>query len=292
MEAHACTNNEHNYHCSSMIKLKVIGLNVYGSAKKIYFGNFQDYIKDYDIVCLSETKIDSIHFDYFSGFHYFSGQKRNPSIPLFSGIHGLAMTISDRFKGCYEIINETKSDSVLWLKLDVPEASMLIGSVYIPHDCITLRSNYDLPFFIMVGDFNVRSGNIEDAIKKEIGLSYIYDALTDSKTELELLGFCVEQCNNDHHVNNNGHKLINLCKNIDTHIVNGRIGDDLGIGKLTCAGASTIDYALASPEIFAKIENFFVYEFDEFLSDKHCPIAIEIIIKRVQKIEMFRFNEL
>ena len=110
----------------------------------------------------------------------------------------------------------------------------------------------------MVGDFNARSGNIddlisiEDAIQKEIGLSYIYDALTDSKTELESLGCCVERCNNDHHVNNNGHKLIDLCKHIDTHIVNGRIGDDLGIGKLTCAGASTIDYALASPELLCR----------------------------------------
>ena len=47
-------------------------------------------------------------------------------------------------------------------------------------------------------------------------------------------------------------KGVALCRNLDVHIVNGRIGADKEQGLLTCDNASAIDYALASSELFRR----------------------------------------
>ena len=57
----------------------------------------------------------------------------------------------------------------------------------------------------------------------------------------------LERVNKDGYTNNNGNKLIELCKMSDLKITNYRLGKDRGIGNYTCHttnGNSTIDYAL------------------------------------------------
>ena len=80
-------------------------------------------------------------------------------------------------------------------------------------------------------------------------------------------------------MNNNGHKMVALCRNLDVHIVNGRIGADKEKGLLTCDNASAIDYALASSELFLCLEDFRVDIFDKMLSDKHCPVTLTLNVK-------------
>lgn len=67
-----------------------------------------------------------------------------------------------------------------------------------------------------------------------------------------------------------------MCKNVDLHIVNGRKGEDKFTGSLTCDAKSTIDYAVASAELFPHLTNFIVDTFDHFLSDKHSPVILEL----------------
>ena len=61
-------------------------------------------------------------------------------------------------------------------------------------------------------------------------------------------------------------------------IVNGRYTGNNTSSNFTChnhnGGKSVIDYAVASPMIFNHLSNFYVHEFDEFLSDTHCPISV------------------
>ena len=79
--------------------------------------------------------------------------------------------------------------------------------------------------------------------------------------------------------NNNGKKLIELCRNVDVKIVNGRFGNDYENGNFTCYkpnGKSTVDYAIASPCLFPKIIDFTVDMFDPCLSDVHCPICLAL----------------
>ena len=75
-------------------------------------------------------------------------------------------------------------------------------------------------------------------------------------------------------------KLQKCCVLFNVHnvkIVNGRIGDDNGIGNHICnyvRGSSTIDYAVACATLFPNITNFYVDTFDMCLSDVHSPICI------------------
>lgn len=89
--------------------------------------------------------------------------------------------------------------------------------------------------------------------------------------------------NSDKGTNNNGHRLVELCKNCDLHIVNGRFGMDLKFGNLTCGGKSCVDYVISSPELFPMIENFSVDVFDPLLSDKHSPISLTLRVAAYQK---------
>lgn len=84
----------------------------------------------------------------------------------------------------------------------------------------------------------------------------------------------VKRYNRDKSTNNNGYSMIEMCKSLDMYIVNGRIGKDREIGCLTFNETSTIDYAVVSPELFPKVNNFEVDVVDKFLSDKHSPICI------------------
>ena len=90
----------------------------------------------------------------------------------------------------------------------------------------------------------------------------------------------IRRKNMDVKVNNNGSHVIDICKTLGLDIVNGRLGDDNGIGNFTYfnknGGCSTIDYAIVSHELFYNIQNFQVDLFDKCLSDVHCPIVMTL----------------
>ena len=56
----------------------------------------------------------------------------------------------------------------------------------------------------------------------------------------------LERMSSDIHRNDYGYKLIELCKNNNLYIVNGRIGET----KLTCKDSSTVDYIICSAFLF------------------------------------------
>ena len=47
-------------------------------------------------------------------------------------------------------------------------------------------------------------------------------------------------------------------------------------GKLTCKNASFVDYVIASPCVFPCICDFYVGDFDECLSNIHCPVFVKL----------------
>ena len=98
----------------------------------------------------------------------------------------------------------------------------------------------------------------------------------NSSEELSALGICTQRFNMDRVSNNNGRRLVELCRSLDMHIVNGRCGSDQGVGNFTFADKSTIDYVIVSPEIFPNIVSFDIDAFDNLMSDNHNPIQVEI----------------
>ena len=65
-----------------------------------------------------------------------------------------------------------------------------------------------------------------------------------------------------------------MCKSLNVHIVNGRIGVDRDRGATTCNNASIVDYILISPQSFHGIMEFEVLELEELLSDAPNPVKM------------------
>ena len=62
-------------------------------------------------------------------------------------------------------------------------------------------------------------------------------------------------------------------------IVNGRVDNEVAVGKLTCKDASVVDYCIASPHLFPMFCEFDIIDFNDTCSDVHCPV--HIILKAI-----------
>ncbi|CAB4000931.1 Hypothetical predicted protein [Paramuricea clavata] len=86
------------------------------------------------------------------------------------------------------------------------------------NDLISLSSKGNT---ILLGDFNARTSKLEDYISNK-GNKHVYNINEHSLQPLE-------RQNIDGIINNHGKQLINICKNSDMRILNGRTkGDSLG----------------------------------------------------------------
>lgn len=258
----------------------------------------------YDFICLSETKCQVIEKNSLDGFQPKIMTRRNVK-HNFGGIHGICIYVRSEL---FDFVSEpcdVFSDCVLWLVVDCPARNMkfILGSVYIPHensvfheddifdvianDVTTLRANYHGYPMVMAGDFNSRTGTMDDFLDLE--WESIFDLNQNavgfevdnfngglSRKELHEKNISLKRSNMDKFINRNGRNLISFCKCLELMIVNGRLGEDKGVGRNTClttAGESTIDYMIVSADLVGNVSNFRVEEFDKCLSDNHCTIT-------------------
>ena len=269
-----------------------------GLKRKIELGIILEHIKRFDILCVTETKTDDKDAIIIPGYKYIPLKKNNIK-HKFGGIHGLGIYINDKITKYVSVIEDVNSDYVLWIKLlkDLLGYDIIIGAVYIPHegsiyfdneefdsicsDIIMLKSKFDTPL-CLTGDFNARTGKLSDYVTLEEGVNdfdlNLENCLSlNSNENLDALGININRINSDTKTNNNGKKLIDLCKNFDLRILNGRCGSDSYIGDFTClssSGKSTIDYiyTVLSSELLPKVKEFKVDVLDTCLSDKHKTI--------------------
>ena len=198
-----------------------------------------------------------------------------------------------------ERIQGTTSPSIIWVKIykEILGYEFILGSVYLPcegsfyhnsdvfdsliQDVIDIKCRYNVPL-CLIGDLNARTGVLADYFEQEndevsdlIGLNFCRD---NDLSTLNNSYVPTSRWNMDLQVNDNGNKLLEMCKSLDLAIVNGRLGEDGGFGNFTCynknGGRSTIDYFLISHELWHSLQNFKVDLFDKCLSDAHCPIVV------------------
>ncbi len=81
-----------------------------------------------------------------------------------------------------------------------------------------------------------------------------------------------KRVSNDATMNNYGCKLIDLCRNLDLLILNGRFGPKRS--KCSCKNTSIVDYMLVSADIYHDVEFFEVLDFDPLLSDHHKTLSM------------------
>ena len=80
-----------------------------------------------------------------------------------------------------------------------------------------------------------------------------------------------------------GYNLLNMCKNNDLFILNGRIGSDFTCPTLTCKNKSPVDYFISSAHILPIIKDLQVHEFSCLLSDAHSPVSFAIDVNYIRK---------
>ena len=82
----------------------------------------------------------------------------------------------------------------------------------------------------------------------------------------------------DKNIDTSGKRLMQICRDSCLRIVNGRLGDDAGIGNYTfqsVQGCSLIDYVLFPPTLFDIISKFTIHDISVY-SD-HAPIQFSLL---------------
>ena len=254
-------------------ELSLLGLNVGGITSKLRYNILTEYIRNHDILFLSETRLQKIPQSKFSGYDIFSLKQK-------TSYHGLALLVKNGIFSFTKKLTKT-STCILWVLLGSSEnkINFILGSVYIPcynskfsdendfdkisEDILSLREKYNCPFILM-GDFNSRTGNMSDS-------------------PLSGINPPTPRANQDTKIDTYGRNLIKLCKDLDLKIVNGNFGSDASLGSFTChkknktkLNQSVVDYCIVSKCMIPSISDFFVDVFDPCMSDVHSPICLNI----------------
>lgn len=265
--------------------VSLMGLNVCGVASKLRYDILPKFVEKFDIICLSETKLFNIPESDFPNFVIHSLKQK-------SALHGLSVLVrSDLFPFSKKL--NTRSKCVLWVSFGYSknDVVLIVGSVYIPgdgskfadkndyniisEDITAFYSKYECPF-LLLGDFNSRTGKLCDFYNPQKN-----GATSQAKIDLDLQGIITERFNCDKKVDTYGRNLINMCRDLNLKIVNGRFGSDGGKGEFTChkpTGKSVVDYAILSDYFMPYISNFCIEAYDCCLSDVHAPICVDIKI--------------
>ena len=128
---------------------------------------------------------------------------------------------------------------------------------------------------IINGDLNAKTGVEDDFVIPDK-----YNDLTNIQH-----GDAIRKRNSqDKTLNERGRFVLNMCKGLDLHIVNGRKTGDV-FGKFTSIqwnGNSVVDYVITAESLFEKISTFQVGEFVPWLSD-HCPLKFSLELNKIKQ---------
>ena len=138
---------------------------------------------------------------------------------------------------------------------------------------VSLHSKHETDFnFLLCGDLNSHTSDCPDFVQ------------FDNETNIDVLpdDYCIDfnssrTSQDKGRLNNNGHLLLDLCKQTGLRILNGRIGNDKNIGRYTYIGhngSSVVDYIISSQNLLNYV-TFFNVDDPNILSD-HCLIDFTI----------------
>ena len=121
---------------------------------------------------------------------------------------------------------------------------------------------------MVLGDLNARVGNVPDFISNDEADSFINHA--DRYTPDY---FNNRRHSKDNTLNTFEKSLIDLCCEMNMHILNGRCkGDEDGeITFVAAQGKSVIDYVIVETELYSYCEHFQIKDYD---SCAHFPISV------------------
>ena len=136
--------------------------------------------------------------------------------------------------------------------------------------------------FILLGDLNSRTASRPDFIINDTDNRYV-PLPDDYLPDLDL----GPRVSCDRVTNENGQKLLDLCRGCSIRIWNGRLYEDKDKGNFTCItsrGQSVVDYVISSPDVFNLVTNFKVH--DPSIFSDHCQLPFELKAPRQNTIEI------
>ena len=265
------------------MKIEVGYWNINGlSEDKCREPDFIKAIYKYDIICLTETweeeknkqKLETIEIP--KGYMSLRQIRKNKHKRAKRNSGGILVIYKETLHK-YITEHNKKNENIFWLRIDNKilglEKNVFLGITYIspiyssiyntnPHmentfECLKkqLASFNKDDLIILGGDFNARTGNLNDFIIDDntnyVPLPEFYKRDT----------FVRERVNQDKTINKFGEELRELCISTNLKILNGRtLGDLTGqftyIGKNGC---STVDYILVSEDIMTGDDDIITY---------------------------------
>ncbi|MCG7878877.1 MAG: hypothetical protein N0C90_21475, partial [Candidatus Thiodiazotropha endolucinida] len=188
----------------------------------------------------------------------------------------------------------TESDYILWFSLNKSFANtnedIIFGAVYVPPENSRFLINDELMILemeitqmcskynhvVLTGDFNGRTSNACDYLPSDTFIADLFDFDSETETffnpvfKLDKFSVPRDRRSKDTKINNTGYKLLEICKNNNLFIVNGRLGRDRQIGNFSFRNTSVIDYCIISSDMFELYQDFEIIEMDPLFSDGHC----------------------
>ena len=241
------------------------------------------------VYCLTETHENDTSDLNIVGFQKAVSLKRQKVKNKSSG--GIAVFVKHHLAKSITTVNSNKD--IVWVKIKKESFGLSndihLGTVYfspekyenkkgkdyineLEEDVNCYKQEGDV---LLVGDFNARTGNLQDTVN----FSKYFDRsndITDCSTNSHVLPLRksednVETCR--------GRDLIDFCISQDMYVVNGRkLGDTFG--KSTCFqwnGTSAVDYLIAQKHAFDMINYFEIQALKPSLSD-HCALTFSLEI--------------
>ena len=237
---------------------------------KFGISDFVQCVSKIDILVLTETWTHKmVHTSDFKCFcSTRSNSYKSSNIPTSGRISGGVMVFVKNHLASK--VNLKKStNNFVWCEIDKEimgtETHVYLCGVYIP----PVNSKYFLPELfeelendiaefqlkgpvILLGDFNSRTGKYEDHISIDSD-NFLHNISENS--------FIPKQRNNyDNILNSHGKNLLQVCKNLDLRIINGRVRGDT-MGNITYhgrTGVSTVDYIICDQSLFQHVDYFLV----------------------------------
>ena len=272
-----------------------------GLVSKLKCPDFVSLINEYEIVGIQESKTDDLDIVDIPGYKVFLNN-RSCSSRYRSG--GIALVVKDSIGHIVKVDHQMSSKLVLFFSLlnvindNGQSEDLKCGIVYVPPQGSKYASDdtfqelreeffrycIDNKNMLIFGDFNARTGELSDYVKVDACLSNlngfedVYNENTQMFEFLNMYNIPLERKSLDKIANTYGHALLDMCKNNDLFILNGRIGEDGVKTKLTCKDKSTVDYSLSSGQLFRYYSEFQVNDFANLFSDAHCGLSLCINI--------------
>ena len=200
----------------------------------------------------------------------------------------------------------------MWIKVkNGQNGDIFIGTVYLSpvsrqnkHLCDNWMENVrnDIARFsqrgeiVLLGDFNARTGTESDMVN--LDLEYIQGIdLTSLGTERGNLGQVDKiptiRNSEDRKLNTRGQDILDICKNNELYILNGRTAGDI-FGSITCRrwnGCSIVDYGICSHSLVKNVISFRIAPALPWLSDHsaiHLTISTLTNVKKTGKKDQIK----